>query len=433
MRTLLLTSCLLSACQCGDVRLGALRLNVSVSPEAIDFGNVAVGTEAVQALTFENISRAPIEVTTLTVEGDGAFEVVPRRSFTLAPGQSRVIDVVYAPSASGAHSGRVRAESTGGALFVALIGTASATSVADAGHDAGLAFDAGGAPDSGTQVVDAGPDDAGTPAPPECGTANATDTNVTPTSGLCTTGTATPLEGNGPWRWRCEGRGTVDCSTASYWVTGEHEFLRSVRLGRPVGAQQYVSNMTRLEFVNNTAVPVQVLVRLVDPLNRFIWNDGTPMVMRREVLATVGAGRRVAPSVLWNSPDDTGTPGDPCNRVTSPVGVEFIVNSTKVASFKVHAKSRAPFTCAGGLVTWSATSPNSGGPCRATVPAATEFSLPDEVQASTSESDPGFRGKQGVSCSANAWAMDACGVSFPTAGTPLTTFPKYGGTDACAQ
>lgn len=436
MRTLIALAVIsLSACQCGDVRLGTLRTSLAVRPEAIDFGTLAVGASDVRELTVENVSRAPIDVTVIELDGSGAdqIDVVPKRAFRLEAGQSRTMDAIFSPTRAGFHSATVRIQSSSstGEVAVVLAGHATATVEADAGTppvDSGV-VDAG-VFDAGTTV------DAGQPQPtPTCGTANGTDQSTAPTSdSLCATGAATAVTGNGPWRWSCEGKGApVECSTASYWVTGDHEELRSVLMGQPRGAQRHVSNMTRSEFVNNTSAPVQVVIRLVDPMNRFIWNDGTPMVMRPEVTSTVLPGRRVAPSVLWNSGDDTGTSSDPCNRTASSSGVEFYVAQQKVASFKVHAMGRSPFTCPGGLVTWSATSPNSGGPCRAQVPPAVEFSVPEEVQASTSDSDPGFSGKQGLSCIASMWTMDHCGVSVPVAGRPVTTFPKYGGDDACKQ
>ncbi len=54
-----------------------------------------------------------------------------------------------------------------------------------------------------------------TPTPGECGASNGTMFTVAPKAGLCKTGTASTVAGNGPWTWTCAGAGggaTASCS-----------------------------------------------------------------------------------------------------------------------------------------------------------------------------------------------------------------------------
>ncbi|HXX58620.1 MAG TPA: hypothetical protein VEI96_11515 [Thermodesulfovibrionales bacterium] len=58
----------------------------------------------------------------------------------------------------------------------------------------------------------------GTPTPinGDCGTANGATLSSAPTSGLCSVGTATTVNGTGPWTWTCQGSngGNNDSCTA---------------------------------------------------------------------------------------------------------------------------------------------------------------------------------------------------------------------------
>ena len=74
----------------------------------------------------------------------------------------------------------------------------------------------GGAVDSGHGNPDAG----GTPVAGACGSANGAATTVPPQSNLCSTGTASSVQGTGPWTWTCDGSGGGANASCSAPVPG---------------------------------------------------------------------------------------------------------------------------------------------------------------------------------------------------------------------
>jgi hypothetical protein len=96
---------------------------LSVAPDQVDFGAVALGTQGQQTLIATNLGDEPIEVQRIVA--DAPFRV-SRGSLPLEPGESVELIVSFRPEASGAATGvaRFEGEGLGGGATVSLTGTA---------------------------------------------------------------------------------------------------------------------------------------------------------------------------------------------------------------------------------------------------------------------------------------------------------------------
>jgi hypothetical protein len=215
-------------------------------------------------------------------------------------------------------------------------------------------------------------------------------------------------------------------------VSTSHVELRSVQSGHPGcgGKQVWVSNMDNLVLSNPSTVPAHVTIRLRDAAGRFLWSDCALQSERSEIVGVLAPGASWRSlGLTWNSGEDSGL------THSEDTSVEISLEGELHTRVTVHGKSRPPVSCPATLVRWSSGSATSG-PCAALAPAMLE-SLADpgsgRVVADTSLSDPGYSGKQGVSCAAVTFTVDPCGVSVPTSGGPVYTYPAYSGTEACTQ
>lgn len=105
---------------------------LSVSPAAINFGSVTVGSGTNQQVTLANTGGANVTVSAIAISGAG-FSIVtaPTLPFSLAPGQSQPVIVRFAPTATGAATGQVLVthDAPNSPGTVALAGTAIASSL----------------------------------------------------------------------------------------------------------------------------------------------------------------------------------------------------------------------------------------------------------------------------------------------------------------
>jgi len=92
-KTTLALGCLLFACSTGPDQL-------MMTPGQLDFGNVAVGTEATATVTLQNRDFFPAALSQLSELGDPAFEVVGL-PITLKPGEAGQVTVRYRPTGTG--------------------------------------------------------------------------------------------------------------------------------------------------------------------------------------------------------------------------------------------------------------------------------------------------------------------------------------------
>jgi uncharacterized protein DUF4214/Kelch motif protein/HYDIN/CFA65/VesB family protein len=94
-----------------------------VSPLSISFGRIDRGAAVDQSVRLENTGDATL---TGTVTAAAPFSVVSGSPFTLAPGQSAMVDVRFAPSGFGDFTGVVQLASNGGWQAVSVNGASPA-------------------------------------------------------------------------------------------------------------------------------------------------------------------------------------------------------------------------------------------------------------------------------------------------------------------
>lgn len=82
--------------------------DISVLPEAINFGMIAIGTTGKKRILVENTGYNQLTVSEIVgdVDGTGAFGV-DRQAFTIDPGMAEIIEVTFTPTSEGIVSSRV--------------------------------------------------------------------------------------------------------------------------------------------------------------------------------------------------------------------------------------------------------------------------------------------------------------------------------------
>jgi hypothetical protein len=99
---------------------------LSVSPDSLSFGNVAVGVNSTLPLTLTSSGDLPVTVTATTASGVGFSVSGATLPVTLDPGQSTVLNVSFTPGGAGLVNGSLvitSNSSTGSATTVGLSGT----------------------------------------------------------------------------------------------------------------------------------------------------------------------------------------------------------------------------------------------------------------------------------------------------------------------
>jgi Abnormal spindle-like microcephaly-assoc'd, ASPM-SPD-2-Hydin/Protein of unknown function (DUF1573) len=100
--------------------------DVKVTPSSIAFGNVAVGTENTSTITVENTGTANLTINSLSTTGKGYTVIGPSTSAEIAPGKSISVEVILAPTVTGASSGNVAITTNASTapIMIPLTGTA---------------------------------------------------------------------------------------------------------------------------------------------------------------------------------------------------------------------------------------------------------------------------------------------------------------------
>jgi fibronectin type 3 domain-containing protein len=80
---------------------------LTVNATSVSFGSVPISTSSTQSVTLASTGSEPVTVNSVSVTGTGFSVSGVTFPVTLAPGQSVVVNVVFAPSASGAQSGQL--------------------------------------------------------------------------------------------------------------------------------------------------------------------------------------------------------------------------------------------------------------------------------------------------------------------------------------
>jgi hypothetical protein len=99
---------------------------LSASTTQLSYGNVAVGSSSSQSVTLTNTGSGSISITNVSLTGTGLSSKGVSSGLILTAGNSAVLNVTFAPSASGTLSGNVTVTSDAGdtTLTIALSGAA---------------------------------------------------------------------------------------------------------------------------------------------------------------------------------------------------------------------------------------------------------------------------------------------------------------------
>lgn len=103
---------------------------LTVSPTAVNFGNVPLNVASTQPVTLTSTGSAPVTINAATVTGPGFSVSGASFPVTLNPNQSVTLQVQFDPTAAGAASGQMTVtsnSSTGGTTQVTLNGTGTVT------------------------------------------------------------------------------------------------------------------------------------------------------------------------------------------------------------------------------------------------------------------------------------------------------------------
>lgn len=77
-----------------------------VSPTSLNFGEQRVGTtSAPQTVTVSNSGSSPLQVTGISITSSASFVVTPSSPFTLSPGTTNALTVMFSPTVEGTASG----------------------------------------------------------------------------------------------------------------------------------------------------------------------------------------------------------------------------------------------------------------------------------------------------------------------------------------
>ena len=80
---------------------------MAVSPESLDYGDVAVGAEAVEAVAVFNQGAAALHVSGATVD-NAAFRIISSLPLTIGPNRGDLIEVAFAPASGGPQTATLR-------------------------------------------------------------------------------------------------------------------------------------------------------------------------------------------------------------------------------------------------------------------------------------------------------------------------------------
>lgn len=105
MMLLALLGCSETGLQVLQKKVAAAWPAIAVSPTRLDFWEVASGEAVTLPFTVTSVGEVALQVEAIRLEGTGSFTLVDgAEGFDLLPGESREIDVVFAPTAPGEQS-----------------------------------------------------------------------------------------------------------------------------------------------------------------------------------------------------------------------------------------------------------------------------------------------------------------------------------------
>jgi len=80
---------------------------IAITPSSVPFGNVVVGNSQTKALSITNTGSSNVNVSNVSVSGNGYAGSALNLPYTLSPGQSMNVNVTFAPPTTGTDGGSV--------------------------------------------------------------------------------------------------------------------------------------------------------------------------------------------------------------------------------------------------------------------------------------------------------------------------------------
>jgi hypothetical protein len=110
---------------------------LTLSSSAVNFGSVAVGSQASNSVTLTSSGTAAVVLQSLAVNGDGFSTGPLQLPLTLAPGQQVAIPLTFSPANAGAQTGEITLtdNATGSPSGISLTGTGTASASLSAPTD----------------------------------------------------------------------------------------------------------------------------------------------------------------------------------------------------------------------------------------------------------------------------------------------------------
>src|SRR5207245_4428481 len=160
------------------------QMQLVVSPSALSFGNISLGSSSTQTVTLTNSGTASVTVSQASVSGAGFSKNGLTPPLTLPPGQSSTLTVRFAPQAAGSATGSLSVVSNDphSPSMIALNGTGAQPQLSVIPANVSFGDVAVGTPNTQTITLI------------NSGTANVTISQATPSgNGFSITGLTVPL------------------------------------------------------------------------------------------------------------------------------------------------------------------------------------------------------------------------------------------------
>jgi Abnormal spindle-like microcephaly-assoc'd, ASPM-SPD-2-Hydin len=125
---------------CGCVGATGSGSNLTVTPSTVSFGDVNTGSSNSRSVTLANASVVPVSVGNVSISGAGFSASGVPAGLTLAPGETAVLTVTFAPSSTGAVTGKVMVTDPSSANPAAIV--LSGNGVAKGAHSVTLTWNA---------------------------------------------------------------------------------------------------------------------------------------------------------------------------------------------------------------------------------------------------------------------------------------------------
>ena len=119
---------------------GGSSVNLTATPSTVSFGSVNMGSSSVRSVTVANTGAAAVSVGNVGISGPGFSVSGMPAGLTLPPGQTAILTATFAPTSSGAVTGKVTVSESGSPSPLTI--NLSGSGVASGAHSVTLTWNA---------------------------------------------------------------------------------------------------------------------------------------------------------------------------------------------------------------------------------------------------------------------------------------------------